>query len=338
MPRLSRLDPPGVLNHVIIRGIERKNIFRNKTDRLDFIDRLSRLAPEARTVCYAWALMGNHAHFLFKSGPNGITRLMRRLLTGYAVSFNHRHSRHGQVFQNRYKSIICQEDVYLKELVRYIHLNPLRAHMVKTLGALARYEFCGHGVILGKCPCPFQDDIFILNYFGKTPETARRRYSGYVADGAGQGRRPELIGGGLVRSLGGWTQAAGLRQKGMGRIKGDQRILGNSAFVKSVLDKAGEHFERRYMLKRQGYDLAKVAGRAASLFAIAPKEIYARGRQKPRAEARALFCYWAVRELGVAQSELAQQLGMTPSGVGYAVQRKEALAAVNHYCLQEEVS
>ncbi len=335
MPRKARLDAPGVLHHVIIRGIEQKNIFRSRGDRLDFVDRLSRLVPETLTACYAWALMGNHAHFLLRSGPEGIARLMRRLLTGYAVSFNRRHGRHGQLFQNRYKSFICQEDAYLKELVRYIHLNPLRAQLVPDLPALARYPFCGHGVLLGQFPCPFQDDGYILNYFGKTLDTARQRYHEFVAAGARQGRRPELVGGGLVRSLGGWTRVASRRREGMARIKGDQRILGDAGFVQSVLDQAGENFERRYALRQQGYDLSRVAARAASLFDISPEEIYARGRQRTRAAARSLFCYWAVRELGVSQQELARRLDMTPSGVGYAVQRGEVLAAANGYRLIE---
>jgi len=87
MPRLARLDAPGVLHHVIIRRIERKKIFRDKADQDNFIDRLSRLIPESQTACYAWALMTNHAHFLFRSGPGGLASLMRRLLIGYAVSF-----------------------------------------------------------------------------------------------------------------------------------------------------------------------------------------------------------------------------------------------------------
>jgi len=149
MPRLARLDAPGILHHVIIRGIERKKIFRVSADYENFVDRLSRLIPETRTGCYAWALMGNHAHFLFRSGPKGLPALMRCLLTGYAVTFNRRHGRHGPLFQNRYKSIICQEDVYLKELVRYIHLNPVRAGIVSDLEELSRYPYSGHGVLMG---------------------------------------------------------------------------------------------------------------------------------------------------------------------------------------------
>ena len=125
MPRQARIDAPGALHHIIARGIERRRIFRTRKDYLDFIDRLSSLLDSTGTRCYAWALIPNHFHLLLKTGSVPIATVMRRLLTGYAVSFNNRHCRHGHVFQNRYKSILCQEETYLKELVRYIHLNPL---------------------------------------------------------------------------------------------------------------------------------------------------------------------------------------------------------------------
>jgi len=125
MPRSARLDAPGVLHHIMIRGIERRKIFLNERDYENFLERLETLLPETKTACYAWALLPNHAHLLFCTGAVPLARLMRRLLTGYAVSFNRRHKRHGHLFQNRYKSIICQEDAYLRELVRYIHLWPI---------------------------------------------------------------------------------------------------------------------------------------------------------------------------------------------------------------------
>jgi len=140
MPRIARLDTPGLLHHVMIRGIERRKIFNDDKDRENFLDRLSVLLPETQTQCYGWSFLSNHAHFLFRSGPKGIASLMRRLLTGYAVFYNKRHKRHGQLFQNRYKSVICQEDSYLLELVRYIHLNPLRAKIVMDLKELDRYS------------------------------------------------------------------------------------------------------------------------------------------------------------------------------------------------------
>lgn len=133
MPRKSRIDAPGALHHIIVRGIELSLIFRDDDDRNHFLERLGKLLRETQTPCLAWALIPNHFHLLLKTGQVPIATLMRRLLTGYAVYFNHRYRRHGHLFQNRYKSILCEEDVYLLELVRYIHLNPLRAGIVKKL-------------------------------------------------------------------------------------------------------------------------------------------------------------------------------------------------------------
>ena len=93
MPRLARLDAPGVLHHIIIRGIERRKIFRDDFDRENLLERLSILVPETQTICYAWVFMSNHAHFLLRSGLGGIAHLLRRLLTGHAVSFNRRHGK-----------------------------------------------------------------------------------------------------------------------------------------------------------------------------------------------------------------------------------------------------
>jgi putative transposase len=98
MPRRARLDAPGVIHHVMIRGIERRSIFRDNNDRDDMIDRLADLLPATKTACYAWAFLSNHAHFLLRSGDGGLPTLMRRLLTGYAGRFNRRHRRHGQLF------------------------------------------------------------------------------------------------------------------------------------------------------------------------------------------------------------------------------------------------
>lgn len=333
MPRSARIDAPGVLHHVIIRGIEKRKIFRKASDQYDFIDRLDQLVPTTQTACYAWALMSNHAHFLFRSGPSGIVKLMRRLLTGYAISFNRRYKRHGQLFQNRYKSIICQEDAYLKELVRYIHLNPLRAGLVKDLTGLNKYAFSGHGVLMGTRSCNWQDDQYVLRYFANTTAQARKRYSAFIRAGLNQGRRPELIGGGLVRSLGGWAAVKKMRKQGMDRVKADQRILGESDFVLSILEQADQCLERSHALKSQGVDLNTAAEKAARIFNVGIDEILMKSRIQRRSDARGLYCYWAVRELGHSLSDLARQLRMTPAGVGYAVQRGEALAREHGYDL-----
>ena len=207
MPRTARLDAPGVLHHVMIRGIERRKIFRNNKDREDFIERLKNLCPKTQTSCYAWAFMSNHAHFLFRTGTEPLSSLMRRLLTGYVIGFNHRHARRGRLFHNRYKSIICQEETYLRELVRYIHLNPIRAGMVQTLDKLKSYKYCGHSSLMGKENWQWQDTDYVLGYFGRSNREARKEYESFVKEGLTQGRKQELTGGGLIRSLGGWSEA-----------------------------------------------------------------------------------------------------------------------------------
>jgi REP element-mobilizing transposase RayT len=333
MPRLARLDAPGVLHHIIIRGIERRTIFRDDFDRENFLERLSLLVPETQTTCYAWVFLSNHAHFLLRSGLGGIAHLMRRLLTGYAVSFNRRHRRHGQLFQNRYKSIICQEDAYFKELVRYIHLNPVRAKVVANLGELKKYPYSGHSALMGKQKRIWQETDYVLSVFGKTPAAARRSYAAYVKAGYGQGRRYELTGGGLIRSLGGWAATKKLRLKGQDRLKGDERILGDSDFVMSILAEANEKLDRNYEMKSRGFTIETVEKRVMEIFGIEKDVIYSKGRRKIQVAARSLLCYWAVRQLGLPATELAKRLGITQPAVSYAVIRGEQIAKERDYNL-----
>ena len=149
MPRISRLDILGILHHVIVRGIERTSIFIDDHDRFLFTSRFATLLSETGTECLAWSLMDNHIHLLLRPRQSRLATFMRRLLTGHAITFNLRHKRSGHLFQNRYKSIACEEETYLLELVRYIHLNPLRACIVKTVEELDYFPWSGHAVILG---------------------------------------------------------------------------------------------------------------------------------------------------------------------------------------------
>ena len=154
MPRSARIDIPNILQHVIVRGIEKREIFTDDEDRRRFVKRLSNLLVSTDTDCFAWALLSNHLHLLLRPRKTTLGNFMKRLLTGYAVSFNLRHKRLGHLFQNRYKSIVCEEESYLLELVRYIHLNPLRAGIVSSLEELALYPWSGHAVLLGNRACP----------------------------------------------------------------------------------------------------------------------------------------------------------------------------------------
>ena len=335
MPRLARLDAPGVLHHIMIRGIERRNIFRVKKDREDFLERLSKLIPETQTCCYAWVLMSNHAHLLLRTGKAPLATVMRRLLTGYVVSFNRRHKRRGHLFQNRYKSIVCQEDIYLRELVRYIHLNPVRSGIVKDLTQLNAYAYSGHSAIMGKTDRPWQDINYVLGFFGKRVPSARREYLSYVKVGYDQGHRDEFSGGGLIRSLGGWSEVSKTNIKGGIHVKSDERILGESTFVSDILSQANEKYERKYELKRRGYDLSRVAMKVSDIFNIDAKEILSKGKQQKKVKARSLFCYWAVKELEVSLTELSRRIGISVPAVGYSVERGSIIAKENNYKLIE---
>jgi hypothetical protein len=250
---------------------------------------------------------------------------MRRFLTGYALAYNRRHRRHGQLFQNRYKSILCQEELYLLELVRYIHLNPLRARVISDLVGLDEYAYSGHSVLVGRRRNDWQVADYVLSYFSGRKAIARRRYRAYVEEGVERGRRPELVGGGMRRSMAGWEEAEG-RREGMERVKGDERILGESGFVEEVLRVSEEQMGKRYRLKAEGYDLERVEQRVGRVLGIGPGRIDVGGKYRDAVEGRSLFCYWAVKELGFSATELARRFGLSQPAVSISVKRGESIA------------
>jgi len=335
MPRCARIDAPGALHHIIVRGIEQRNIFYNDADRFKFLGRLGKVLSETDTQCFAWALIPNHFHLLLRTGAYPISTLMRRLLTGHAMYFNKRHHRSGHLFQNRYKSILCQENAYLLELVRYLHLNPIRAGLIPDMEALDYYPFCGHAVIMGKRELVWQDDDYVLQLFGQKRSVARRNYKRFVQNGIQLGKRLELTGGGLIRSSGGWSVVKSLRRKNI-HLKSDERVLGDSDFVERVLEIANESLERKYRLKSQGYDMDKLAHRVTAIYPIKAEEIFQPGKQGLKVKARSLFCYWAVRELGLTMVALSQKLNISQPAVSMSVRRGERIALKNGYLLVDE--
>ena len=332
MPRKSRIDAPGAMHHIIVRGIDRQKIFRNDEDRNNFLSRLGVILTETKTDCYAWALMPNHFHLLLRTGNVSISKVMRRLLTGYAIWYNRRHRRYGHLFQNRYKSILCQEDAYLLELVRYIHLNPLRAKVVPDVKALEIYPYCGHSVLMGKVKCDWQNTDKVLSLFSERSGPARRAYLRFVNNGIEQGKRTDLTGGGLVRSMGGWDAVKALRASRVFE-KGDERILGNGDFVERVLKSSEERMKKKYYLQSKGFGLTDVADRVAEVLGIEQNKIWSVGRHRETVRARSLICYWAVRELGITMVSIAGRLDQSVTAVAKAVIRGEKLAKENNYLL-----
>ncbi len=324
MPRKSRIDAPGALHHIIIRGIERKKIFRSDYDRSNFVGRLTELVPETQTECFAWALIPNHAHLLFRTGSVPVSRLMSRLLTGYAGWFNKKYHRHGQLFQNRYKSILCQEDAYLKELVRYIHLNPLRAGIVEDLKELDKYSWCGHSSVMGQKKQPWQNVDYVYRLFSEKKKEARKIYRAFVKKGIDEGKREDLTGGGLLRSQGGWAALKGYRKAGI-RLKGDERILGDSDFVEKVLKSAQESLEEKYGLKSRGYDFDKAVERVSELMDMDVSQVLAFDKAPKTVQARALLCFFAHRKLGMTTIEIAGRLKISQSAVSRLSRKGEII-------------
>jgi len=320
MPRQARIDAPGALHHIIIRGIDRRVIFTDDRDRENFLKRLSDLLTDSQTPCYAWALMRNHTHLLLRTGRLAIASIMQRLLTGYAVSFNKRHRRHGHLFQNRYKSILCEEDRYLQQLVAYIHLNPLRARIVDDAAALRDYPFTGHSALMGRVARPWQGTQYVMAFFGRTVSEARRNLQQHVVQWSAKGRCHEMTGGGLIRSAGGWRALKEAYRDGV-RLAGDERLLGSSEFVESTLKQAGEQYEHRTRLQSAGIGLEELIGGVCRYFGIDEKELTRPTRRTAIAQVRGLIGHMATRELSIPGSEVARRFKQGRSAVSRAAQR-----------------
>jgi len=318
MARGPRLDAPGTLHHIMVRGIERRRIFESERDRQDFLDRLGKVVKEGQASCFAWVLIPNHAHILLRTGSVPLPKIMRRLLTGYAVSFNLRHRRSGHLFQNRYRSIVCEEDAYLLELVRYIHLNVIRAGLVSDMRGLDRYRWSGHSVLMGQENQPWQAREEVLSFFGRREGVAKRRYRQFVSEGLMLGKREELGTGKLGTGMG--------RIRGDGPREGDSRILGRGGFVEEVLAETGRLAQERNRLRRKRVDVEGVLDFIGEEFGVGREEILGGGRRREISKARSVFCYVCLKELGLTERRLSEALGVTPAGVHLASGRGEAFA------------
>ena len=318
MPRGPRLDSPGTLHHVIIRGIEKREIVIDDQDRDEFVSRMGVVAVKTSTTIYAWALMTNHAHILLKSGQLGLSAFMRKFLTGYTVVYNRRHDRHGHLFQNRYKSIVCEEEPYFLKLVSYIHLNPLRAGLVKSLDELARYPWSGHMVLMGKKPYDWQDSDYVLGYFGNRAGSARKAYLEFMEYEYTLGRQPELTGGGLIRSAGGWSEVLSMRRRG-DRQFSDERILGSGEFAQGMIDEADALVKEKMPLASRFFEVSEIVERSCESHGVKRHSLEGGCRRKECSEVRKELAMKLVLELGLTYAETAPLLGISASAVSKIV-------------------
>ena len=309
MPRTARLDIPELLQHVIVRGVERCDIFRDDDDRRRFLQCFSKLLVQTGTECLAWSLMTNHLHLLLRPRKTCLAPFMRRLLTGYAIYFNLRHRRSGHLFQNRYKSIVCEEDAYLLELVRYIHLNPLRAGLVEDLSGLDRYAWSGHSVIMGNVALEGQSVDDVLFIFAKGKREATRRYRHFVADGVALGKRVELGGG---------RRMSRLLLEERGEEPYDERILGSGEFVEEL--RMRREFESKFP---RAMEIKEIIAQVCRHFGIDPEELRLKTRAARITDVRSVVCFLAVRQVGHSGVEVGRHANLRRAGVSVAAGRGE---------------
>jgi putative transposase len=331
MPRQKRLNVPGTVFHVIGRGIERRSIFVDQEDYEDFLRRLSSGLEKTKSRCYAWALMPNHFHLLVRCSELPLSELMRRIMGSYAGYFNRRHRRAGHLFQNRYKSILCQEEVYFLELVRYIHLNPVRARMVQSMGQLDQFPWTGHGTLVGKKDHSWQSREEVLERFHRRERPAVLGYRKYIEDGWGMGKRNDLVGGGLRRSAGGWEGVRARKRDG-DVWQSDARILGDGGFVSDVLAAAEEKLSVKERLKREGWTLEKIIERSCAEAGIERGDLYRKGRGNAIAKAKGILSYWSAEQLGISRKILAQSLGVSQQAISLSIQ------VGRRYCIENSIN
>ena len=323
MPRQARLDAPGTLHHVMIRGIEGARVFQDDLDRSDFVSRMGRLAEKTGTKVLAWVLMDNHVHLLMFSGHEGISKFMRRILTGYAIRYNLKHHRRGYLFQNRYKSIVCEEEPYLLELVRYIHLNPLRAGVVRSLKELDRYPWSGHRVLMGGDKNGWQEREYVLQQFSENTRRPILAYRRFMEEAKDQGRRPELVGGELIRSQGGWSRVLSARGK-RERVEHDPRILGGGDFVAEMLREANKKLRRQLRSGEREASMEGVIRKMCMEAGVEEQEVRNGGQRRRVSKVRSQIAYHLSHELGISMAEIARNLGVCSSAIIKAVQKLES--------------
>lgn len=302
---MFRLQAPGSIVHVMARGIEGRNIFSSDEDSKEFLTRFKKHLFDVGFKCLAWCLMDNHFHLLLRTNENALSKLMRPLNGGYARWFNRRYERKGYLFQDRYKSILCQDQEYAKQLIRYIHLNPIRVGKVKSLKALIDWPWCGHGFLVNSTRMlvnDFQDRQEALRRFGGTERVAIKNYLSFLADSINES---DLETAGSLSRI----ESAEIA----GAQKGWPAVIGDPGFAKQALTQNQENFKRKHRQADYQRTLNFLLSQTRRKFEINEKELFLRGKRERRAEAREYFCYQAHYEELLPLSAIARFLSITIS-------------------------
>ncbi len=288
-------------------------ILETDADKRSFLARLDFLASGMDFRVYAWALMPNHFHLLIEIGYNRLHEIMQRLLGGFSISYNRRHGHRGHVFMSRFKSILVCRDEYLYKLIRYIHLNPVRAGMVDSLSELADYPWTGHKAIINGEEHVWHRVKDVLSAFGTDEADSRSAYLSYLAAGIGDGDSElmesgslRICRGGLVREKGACSDQR--RYDYVGMVLGSRDFAVGAALM---LD------DRRRQIRKRGQEhemLEAIIERICAQYNIEPVQLTGRAKGGSVSFARRD----AVRLLfnaGVCRADISRRLNLAPSSV-----------------------
>ena len=286
----TRVSFPGALFHVIARGNRNQPIFLGRPDYTKYLELLGEDLEKGGMRLFAYCLMPNHIHLLLEQvGEAPLSRFMQKLQTGYTLYFNHRHRKEGHLFRDRYQAILADPDRYLKELVRYIQMNPVRSKLAKIP---EEYPWTGHHQYIRKLQDPparvAQD--WVLRHFGDNPKQSRKAYQRFVLEGLEEGHRKDLY---AVR---------------------DGYILGDSDFVEKVRARVSTgQAEPKLRVLLELPDIWKALLRREGL----DREPKGWRRSALRAEA----AYLATEFCGINQREVGKFFGMEQSSISRALGR-----------------
>jgi len=293
MARKPRLHIPGALYHVILRGNARQDIFFTPEDRSAFYGLLAEGVRRFGYRVHAFCLMSNHVHLALQAGDESLSRGLQNLAFRYTRHVNTARKRAGHLFEGRYKAFLVDQDRYGLELVRYIHLNPVRAGMVAEAAA---YPWSGHRAYLGEEVLAWLTTDWVLGQFGVTAGVARRRYARFVAEGAGEGHRDDLYGG-----------------------EHDPRVVGEEEFVaRSVPPET---------IRARPPELKAIVAAVCRAEGLTAERLFAPGRSREPSRARSAVAWLAVRTGAATLVELAAISGRDASTLSHGVAALEAMAA-----------
>jgi len=322
MGRSRRLDWKSAVHHVMARGIEKSTIFKDDNDRARFVARIEKCVAETGVAIYAWALMPNHIHLLIKTKNIPLSKFMQKLLTGHANYFNKKYNRVGHLFQNRYKSILVQAEVYLLKLVRYIHVNPLEASIVSDYETLKRYPWTGHPGLVYPGYYPWQETRQVLNAFSSNKMNKIRQYTQFIEESEEiiyqDGRFND---GSFLLGANGLLSLDESEEEEIGGYS-QYRVLGNIDYAREIYDKISR--VRKGQLRDREFEhdsVIKILEYAANKWRIPRTALTSKGRSKSVAEARELVCYMFINVMGMSLVDSGRILNLSCQGVHAAAER-----------------